>query len=72
MNLMANNTSKVRKKDGCGFMHTCGFRTLDKRWLLSFTSLPLGEIRVREQIAEKPFFRNLPDLEHWQNLRRCC
>jgi hypothetical protein len=30
-------------------------RTLDKRWLLSFTSLPVGEIRVREQLAENPF-----------------
>jgi len=35
------------------------FRTLDKRWLLSFTSLPLGETRVREQVAENRFFRNL-------------
>jgi hypothetical protein len=36
-------------------MHTETIRTLDKRWLLSFTSLPVGEIRVRE------FFRNLLD-----------
>jgi hypothetical protein len=36
-------------------MYTDAIRTLDKRWLLSFTSLPAGEIRVREQVAETPF-----------------
>ncbi len=35
------------------------FRTPDKRWLLSLTSLPAGEIRVREQAAEILFFRGL-------------
>ncbi len=34
-------------------------RTLYKRWLLSFTSLALGEIRVTGQVAESPFYRNL-------------
>ena len=40
-------------------MQMGAFRTLDKRWLLSFTSLPLGETRVREQGEENPFFRTL-------------
>ena len=35
------------------------FRTLDKRRLLSLTSLPPGETRVREQAAEIPFLRSL-------------
>ncbi len=47
------------KKTGCAFMYTSTFRTLDKRSLLSSTSLPLGEIRVRGQVAENSFFRNL-------------
>jgi len=44
--------SRVRKKDGLGPMEMWAFRTLDKRWLLSFTSLPPGETRVREQAKE--------------------
>jgi hypothetical protein len=36
-------------------MYKDAIRTLDKRWLLSFTSLPAGEIRVREPVAENPF-----------------
>ncbi len=32
------------------------FRTLDKRWLLSFTSLPPGETRVRGAGCRKSFF----------------
>ena len=35
------------------------FHLLGKRWLLSLTSLPPGETRVREQAAEIPFFRSL-------------
>jgi hypothetical protein len=35
------------------------FRTLGKRRLLSSTSLPQGERRVREQAVEIPFFRSL-------------
>ncbi len=31
------------------------FRTLGKRRLLSLTSLPRGETRVMEQVAEIPF-----------------
>src|SRR5579875_4116142 len=56
---LSARSNKVRKKDICALMKTRAFRTLDKRWLLSFTSLPLGETRVREQVAENRFFRNL-------------
>ena len=49
----------MRKKDFCGPVKLRRFRTLDKRWLLSLTSLPLGETRVREQAAESPFFPSL-------------
>jgi hypothetical protein len=33
-------------------MQILAFRTLGKRWLLSLTSLPPGETKVREQAAE--------------------
>jgi hypothetical protein len=42
-------------------MQMLPFRTLHKRRLLSLTSLPPGETRVREQAAEIPFFRSLLD-----------
>ncbi len=57
--LSAGGRSRVRKKDFCGPVQLRKFRTLDKKWLLSLTSLPLGETRVREQAAENPFFRGL-------------
>src|SRR5579885_944066 len=56
---LSARSNKVRKKDICALMKTRAFRTLDKRWPLSFASLPLGETRVREQVAENRFFRNL-------------
>jgi hypothetical protein len=51
----------VRKKDLSWQDEDVGVPHPGKRWLLSLTSLPSGETRVREQAAEIPFFRSLPD-----------
>src|SRR5215831_2124237 len=62
--LLQLSTSRVRKKGYYLLKQTRAFRTLRKGWLLSFTSLPPGETRVREQVAENPFFRNLLTSRH--------
>ena len=58
------------KKTFCRPMRMWSLRTLHKRWLLSLTSLPPGETRVREQAAENPFFRSLLVLEEARGARR--
>jgi hypothetical protein len=59
----------VRKKDLSWQYEDVGVPHPGKRWLLSLTSLPSGETRVREQAAEIPFFRSLL-AELWLNMRR--
>src|SRR5262249_36772848 len=57
LELIANQPGRARKKRYCALKQTRALRTLYKRCLLSFTSLLLGETRVRVQVAENPFFR---------------